>query len=344
MMRINIIFLAATISLFLFLSGCNLLQKTEEKKDQHAPRAYSHFENPFYEMSYPSDWEERDSGDTVMLLSPLEDEFDSYKDNIIIQFASAGDSSLEEALETYISGISGAAVEFNVVNRSSTTLSGLPAYNIEYKVRNKDQNLRALAAFTIKNKYAYIVTYFAQEKDYPKYLDDAKHAVDSFKIVEYVPDANASVTEETIPYKNDFYTLDKPASWEIENNDAFTYFKSPSHENQTRLQENVVVYTKQLEPADQDLKTFFQNSIYTLMTRSPTFMIIDFSEYEYNLGDRPAYKILYSEGEEGSKINYLQVFAVKEGNGYIITYNAPAETFNKYLPEAEAIIRSYRLT
>ncbi|HLD59598.1 MAG TPA: hypothetical protein VI912_01285, partial [Candidatus Bilamarchaeaceae archaeon] len=61
-------------------------------------------------------------------------------------------------------------------------------------------------------------------------------------------------------------------------------------------------------------------------------------------GDVPAYKILYSEGEEGSEIDYLQVFAVKDNDGYIITYTAPAETFDKYLPEAEAIMRSYRLT
>jgi|SRR3989338_4814480 len=153
---------------------------------------------------------------------------------------------------------------------------------------------------------------------------------------------NATVPKKTVPYKNDLYTLDTPENWEIEENDAFTYFKSPAHEGQNELQENVVVYTKQIEAADQDLKDFFQNSIEILMSTSPGFTIINHSEY--NLGDVPAYKILYSEGEEGSEIDYLQVFAVKDNDGYIITYTAPAETFDKYLPEAEAIMRSYRLT
>ncbi len=354
-MRPNI-FLLLVFASFLFLSGCNLLkqdQKADQKSDGKATtqptgssttKTYSHFENPFYAIEYPQGWEERDSGDTVMFLSPRADEFDNYQDNILIQSASAGDASLEEALESYTKGIRSASEEFTIINYSSTTLAGLPAYNLEYKLKTKEQNLQALSVLTLKDKYAYIVTYFALERDYSKYLDDAKHAINSFKIVEYTSDTNITVTEETIPYKNDLYTLDRPENWEVEENDAFTYFKSPSQENQTGLQENVVVYIKELEPADRNLKDFFQNSIYNLMATSPTFMIIDFSEYEYSLGDMPAYRILYSEGEEGSKINYLQVFAVKDNNGYIITYNAPAETFKKYLPEAEAIISSYRLT
>ena len=194
-MKFNIVLLII-LATFLFLSGCNLL-KQEQKTDQigkgaqttppSTTKSYSHFENPFYNIEYPQGWEERDSGDAVMFLSPLADEFDNYRENIIIQSASAGDSTLEEAFESYINGIRGSAEEFTIINYSSATLVGLPAYNLEYKVKIKDQNLRSLAVFTIKDKYAYIVTYFALERDYDKYLDDAKHAISSFKIVEYAP-------------------------------------------------------------------------------------------------------------------------------------------------------------
>ncbi len=162
------------------------------------------------------------------------------------------------------------------------------------------------------------------------------------KNVTNLSNESTTVAKNTAPYKNENYTLDKPVDWEVEENDAFTYFKPPVQENQTDLRENVVVYTKELEPKYQDLEDFFQNSIGILISTSPTFTILEYSEYK--LGDVPAYKILYREGEGDSEITYLQVFAIKGHIGYIITYAAPAETFDKYLPEAETIMESYRLT
>ncbi|HLD42249.1 MAG TPA: PsbP-related protein [archaeon] len=144
-------------------------------------------------------------------------------------------------------------------------------------------------------------------------------------------------TEEFSAYSSELYTLEKPANWEVEENQEFTYFKSPVDETND-LQENVVVYVSSAEEPGKDLIDFLQDSIEVLIETVPGFTIVEHREDK--LGDVPAYRIIYTED---SKLKYLQVFAIKDKNTYILTYTAPAETFDKYLPEAEKIISSYRI-
>ncbi len=165
------------------------------------------------------------------------------------------------------------------------------------------------------------------------------------------PGDKTSPTKPTA-YQNELYSLERPASWEVEEHDSFgqdsfVYFKASQEGDSSllesdpnSLQENVVVYVSPLEDPEQDLIHFFQDSVEILMATTPSFAVVDHGEASF--GDVPAYKIIYTEGEEALK--YLQVFAVYGGNSHILTYTSPAETFDKYLPEAEAIISSYTIT
>ena len=151
--------------------------------------------------------------------------------------------------------------------------------------------------------------------------------------------SQVSAPGETAAYASDLYTLDRPASWEVEENGAFVYFKSPLDADSNDLQENVVIYVTPLGDAGQDLVHFFQDSVEILMATTPEFTLVSHGEDKF--GNVPAYRIVYTEGNGDAKTKYLQVFAVEGGNSYIVTYTAPAETFDKYLPDAEAIISSY---
>ncbi len=148
-------------------------------------------------------------------------------------------------------------------------------------------------------------------------------------------------TADLAPYGSESFSASRPKSWEVEEHGAFVYFKSPLGADLNDLQENVVVYVTSLGDPGQDLIHFFQDSVEALMETTPEFTIA--SHREDKFGDVPAYRIVYTEGEGGSQTKYLQVFAVKGGNSYIVTYTAPAETFDKYLPDAEAVISSYRI-
>lgn len=142
-------------------------------------------------------------------------------------------------------------------------------------------------------------------------------------------------------YDSQLYSVDRPASWEVEEHDSFIYFKTPLESDSNNLQENIVVYVAPLEDPNQDLIHFFQDSVEALMATTPGFTVVEHREDK--LGDVPAYRIVYTEGEEEPRIKYLQVFAVKGGNSYIVTYTAPVETYDNYLADAEAIISSYEV-
>ncbi len=145
-------------------------------------------------------------------------------------------------------------------------------------------------------------------------------------------------TAAPVSYTNKLYALEKPANWEVEENQAFTYFKTSAEEDSNNFQENVVVHILPIT-SGQTLIGFFQDSITELMTTGTNFTVVEHSEASF--GDIPAYKIIYLEGEQSMQKKYLQVFAVKGNNGYVVTYTAPPETFDNYLPEAESIIDSY---
>ena len=142
-------------------------------------------------------------------------------------------------------------------------------------------------------------------------------------------------------YDNALYSLSYPVNWEVEEHDSFVYFKSPLAADSNDLQENVVIYVAPVGEPGQDLIHFFQDSVDILMETTPEFGIWEHREDKF--GDVPAYRIVYTEGKEGAKTKYLQVFAVKGGNSYIATYTAPEETYEKYLGDAEAIISSYNI-
>ena len=146
---------------------------------------------------------------------------------------------------------------------------------------------------------------------------------------------------ELTSYDNPSYALSHPSGWEVEENGDFVYFKSPLDSDENNLQENVVIYKAPIGDPGQDLIHFFQDSVDILMETTPEFGIWEHREDKF--GNVPAYRIVYTEGKEGAQSKYLQVFAIKGGNTYIVTYTAPAETFDKYLPEAESIISSYRI-
>ena len=154
-------------------------------------------------------------------------------------------------------------------------------------------------------------------------------------------DITKTISEEYVAYSNTRHALDRPVNWEVEENGAFTYFKSPLDEDSNDLQENVVIDVAPVGEPGQNLIDFFQDSVEILMATTPEFALV--SHREDKFGGVPAYRIVYTEGEESAQTKYLQVFAVKGNNTHIVTYTAPAETFDKYLPEAEAIISSYRI-
>lgn len=142
-------------------------------------------------------------------------------------------------------------------------------------------------------------------------------------------------------FSDELYNINHPLNWSVDDHGAFVYFK-PSLENQSdKLQENVVVYISPLNPSNQTLVEFFEKSVETLVSTTQNFTLIEHEQIK--ISSTPAQKIVYSEDGELGKIKYLQVFAVKDGKAYILTYTALAEDYSKHVADAESIIASFKL-
>ncbi|OGZ08780.1 MAG: hypothetical protein A3D65_03205 [Candidatus Lloydbacteria bacterium RIFCSPHIGHO2_02_FULL_50_13] len=144
-----------------------------------------------------------------------------------------------------------------------------------------------------------------------------------------------------VDQSNALYALHMPEYWEAQENEAFTYITPPQEEESNNLRGQVAIYVATAKEPNQNLVGFLQDSLEVLMATTPEFTIV--SHREDMLERTPAYRIVYIEGEETSRTKYLQIFAVKNSNTYILTYAAPTEIFDNYLPEVEAIIGSYRI-
>lgn len=61
------------------------------------------------------------------------------------------------------------------------------------------------------------------------------------------------------------------------------------------------------------------------------------------LDGQPAARIEYTGKMLGIELHWLQVMAVKNGTGYIITYTAPADSFAQVMPAVDQILASVTL-
>jgi eukaryotic-like serine/threonine-protein kinase len=167
------------------------------------------YNNPKYGISiqYPSDWNlsERTGNGYHMLnvvaefLQPAQNSY--YKPNI-----SATHNSFRLSIQNYTSfegtkdnnsmrntlqnignarmgsiGISCPGFDLKSYSRNAT-LSGLPAYQIEFNYAYLDNNKKATEIWTIKDDEVYIVDYVANEKEYDVTFPIVKVMIQSFKI------------------------------------------------------------------------------------------------------------------------------------------------------------------
>lgn len=142
-------------------------------------------------------------------------------------------------------------------------------------------------------------------------------------------------------FSDELYNIDQTSNWSVDDHGAFVYFKTSLENESDKFQENVVVYTASLDPKNQTLVEFFEKSVETLVATTQNFTLIYYKQIE--LSSTPAEKIIYSEDSELGKIQYLQVFTVKDEKVYILTYTALAEDYQKNVADAESIIASFKI-
>ncbi len=57
----------------------------------------------------------------------------------------------------------------------------------------------------------------------------------------------------------------------------------------------------------------------------------------------PAYKIVYTATDNGNKLKVTQIWTVKDGKAYFITYKAAPNNYDTYLSAAQQMIDSFQI-
>jgi hypothetical protein len=69
----------------------------------------------------------------------------------------------------------------------------------------------------------------------------------------------------------------------------------------------------------------------------------EFSDGNTTLGGKPAYKITYTATYDGNNLKFTQIWTIKHGKEYLITYKADPKNFDTYASTAQQMIDSFKI-
>jgi eukaryotic-like serine/threonine-protein kinase len=141
-------------------------------------------------LEYPSSWEIRDVDpslrppDTISstrLLPPGQNET-GFIDNVVISVNNVTNTTLGQYTEEVLAQYNNLSDVITITKSEPSTLAGNPAHAIEYQDNSQDQPLKKIQIWTVVGDRVYVVTYAADESEFPQYLTDVQAIVQSMQI------------------------------------------------------------------------------------------------------------------------------------------------------------------
>ena len=141
-------------------------------------------------VQYPSSWEIRDVDpslrppDTISatrLLPPGQNDT-GFIDNVVISVNNVSNTTLGQYTDEALAQYNNLSDIITITKSEPTTLAGNPAHVIEYLESHPDQPLKKMQVWTIVGDRVYIVTYAADESEFPQYLADVQSIIESLQI------------------------------------------------------------------------------------------------------------------------------------------------------------------
>jgi hypothetical protein len=151
---------------------------------------------------------------------------------------------------------------------------------------------------------------------------------------------NQTGISDVVPYNNPNlgFSLEYPANWEKEESLTFV---SPQGGVGNRTPEVISITTEVLPTSDFNLER------YTAAALGQVEVFQDFrllNSSSTTLGGFPSHLIVYTFTDESqTPLQNLQVWTVKDGMAYVITYGGTPEEFDSSLPAFQSIIDSFSL-
>jgi hypothetical protein len=133
----------------------------------------------------------------------------------------------------------------------------------------------------------------------------------------------------TIKYPSD-WTKDVPKSGAIS-----VLFRMPTKNAEENL--NVQVWNRSAN------ETLSSRTALTLAAVQDFSNYTEISAGNTTLGGNPAYKVTYTATYGGDHLKFTQIWTIKHGKEYIITYKADPKNFDTYASTAQQMIDSFKI-
>jgi len=175
------------IGIFFYQSDKNI-EENEEPEETDKYLDYETYSNIGwgFEIKHPSDWKQEISQDnpdqfSIGFISPSEDESDLIFENVIVSALGAEEIDFDEKMEDGIEAMS-LAPNIDLRQNQKTTLSGYPAYVLEYSASDYSTDFKYLHYFINGGEEWYQILYTAEANTYDSYLETAERIINSIVI------------------------------------------------------------------------------------------------------------------------------------------------------------------
>ena len=153
-------------------------------------------------------------------------------------------------------------------------------------------------------------------------------------------DTTTTTIGNLIPYSNPSFgfTLEFPSNWQKEESLTFV---SPQGGIDNQSPEVISIDSEALPTSDLNLDTYSEASL-SQVKSFQDFKLLNSSST--TLAELPAHMIVYSFIDESeTPLQNLQVWTVKNGTAYVITYTGTPEEFESSLPALQSVLDTFRL-
>jgi hypothetical protein len=141
-------------------------------------------------FQYPSSWEIRDVDpslrppDTISstrLLPPGQNDT-GFIDNVVVSVNNVSNTTIGQYTGDVLAQYNNLSGIITITNSEPYTLAGNPAHAIEYLDNSQDQPIKKAQVWTVVDDRVYVVTYAADESEFPQYLADVQTIIQSLQI------------------------------------------------------------------------------------------------------------------------------------------------------------------
>jgi hypothetical protein len=326
-------------------------------------------------IQYPENWQEKPANGflgTVVLFSPQGVNQTQDQVELDISVIPSRNMSLDVLVQKELENYKSLLSNFKIIESSPITFHGNPALMILSNSTNPISGVvKSINISTIKYGNLYIISYGAKPEIYSAYLPIAEKMINSFEIIKPSVEHNnnnnlqktittpgnvignntvATIipsTSNSLRYENSTLGIrfEYPTDWKY-----YLSFVSNSTASEDKVRFDLLIAS--LTISVRDLPFFLQNASIQQMTKvmtdifngtGPYFKVLSLGNA--TLSGYPGQKMEISYNYPSQpKINEMSIFTIKNGRLYSVAFDGDAAYYNTFLPTAQKIIDSFRIT